>query len=218
MTAECIAPIQGTVARIMREDECGLPVEGAGSLLVFDGFVQVSVEPQYEDGTTYRKRNAKGVNCVNRRGNDQFERDQLTIEFCAIDPDGVVITTGQELIVTGAPATGTGFWIKEGPVSARWSLEVWQADSDTCTGLTPRYAYHVWPHLAAGRLNSYTIEDDALEWSITAFTEKVNPLWAPPGVSPVPLPPPANGHHGVNITRLTPPEPTACGATTLTIP
>lgn len=209
MPTECIAPIQGTRARIVKEDVCGLPVAGAGSKIVIDGFVQVQVAPQYEDGTTYRKRNAQGVNCVNVRGNDQFERDQLTIEFCAIDPDAVVITTGQQLITSGA--TGIGFWVNEGPIAARWSLELWQADSDTCTGVLPRYAYHAWPHIQAGRLNDFTVEDQTLQWQITASTAKANPAWTA-GVGIIPLPPPATAHRGFVVTRATPPAVTGCGA------
>lgn len=216
MVAECIAPIQGTRARIMREDECGLPVEGAGSLIVIDGFVSVGVSPQYEDATLYQKKRADGSYCVNRRGNDQFTRDELTIEFCSIDPDAVVVTTGQEIIATGA--TGTGFWLKEGPVTARWSLEVWQADSETCAGATPRYAYWLWPHLAAGRLNDLSIEDDVLEWSITASTEKTNTGFGLPNAEePVPMPPPANGHRAFNVTTLAPPAASGCGAVTLSL-
>src|SRR5262245_50018722 len=119
MVADCIAPIQGTRARIMRLDACGAPVTGAGSLIVIDGFVQAAVSPQYEDGTIYRKKKADGSNCVNRKAPDNFERDQITFEFCAIDPDAAVITTGATLVVSGA--SGTGFWIKEGAMTARWS-------------------------------------------------------------------------------------------------
>lgn len=216
MVADCIAPIQGTRARIVRLDSCGLPVAGAGSLIVIDGFVSVSAEPQYEDATLYQKKKADGSYCVNRRGNDQFTRDELTIEFCSIDPDAVVITTGQTLVSSGA--TGTGFWLKEGPVTARWSLELWQADSETCTGATPRYAYWIWPHIAAGRLNDMTVEDAALEWSITASTEKANTGYALAGpTDPIPLPVPANAHRGFNITTVPPPATTGCGAAALSL-
>lgn len=216
MAAECISPIQGTRARIIREDECGAPVTGTGSLIVFDAFVEVQVSPQYEDGTEYKLRKANGVFCVNRRGNDQFSRDELNIRFCAIDPDAVVITTGQELIVTGTPATGTGFWVKEGDISARWGFELWQADSDTCTDDDPRTAYWAWPHLSAGRLMDFTVADDVIEWRITARSEAANTVWgAGPGAVKFINQVPTGAHRGFNITRLPLPGITGCGATTL---
>jgi hypothetical protein len=61
----CAAPIQGTRMRIIKLDTCGVPVTGAGSQIVTDGFVQVAVSQQYEDGTEYQLRNAAGAFCVN---------------------------------------------------------------------------------------------------------------------------------------------------------
>src|SRR5215207_1192106 len=207
MAAETISPIQGTRARIIRLNECGVPVTGTGSL---DVFVEVQVSPQYEDGTTYQVRKANGVFCVNRRGNDQFTRDEVNVRFCAIDPDVVAITAGVELVVTGGPVTGIGFWVKEGDISARWGLEVWQADSDTCTGLQPRVAYWAWPHLAAGRLNEFTVADAAIEWRIVARSEKANTLWgAGPGTVKYINQVPADAHRGFSITRLALPAVTA---------
>jgi hypothetical protein len=217
MVADCIAPIQGTRARIMRLDSCGAPVTGAGSLIVIDGFVNAAVSPQYEDGTVYQKKKADGSNCVNRRAPDNFLRDQITFEFCSIDPDAVVITTGATLVSSGS--TGTGFWVKEGAMTARWSLELWQADSLTCTGASPRFAYWAWPHLAAARLNDMTIEDNTLVWSVTANTEQANLTWNVPGTAkPMTLPPPALAHRGFNINTVPVPAVTGCGAASLAIP
>jgi hypothetical protein len=221
VTAECISPIQGTRARITRLDLCGAPVLGAGSVIVFDGFVEVLGSPQYEDGTEYRLRNAQGVHCVKADGDDQFLRDDVDIRFCAINPDAVVITTGQELIVTGAGSTGTGFWVKEGAVSARWGLEVWAADPATCTGIQARYAYWAWPHLGSGRLTDFAVRDDVIEWRIQAKSKPANTAWGNgPGsgtayINQVP----ALAHRGFNIVHLDPPAVTDvgvnCGAATL---
>jgi hypothetical protein len=216
MTAQCISPIQGTRARIIREDVCGAPVTGAGSLVVMDGFVEVQVSPQYTDGTEYQLKRADGVFCVNTRGDDQFNWDEVNIRFCTIDPDVVTITTGQPLVVTGAPVTGTGFWVQEGAISARWGLEVWQADPATCTGAAPRSAYWAWPHLSAGRLADFTIQDDVIEWRITARTRAANAAWgAGPGATKYISQVPANAHRGFNITNLALPSVTGCGAAVL---
>lgn len=222
MGSEAISPIQGTRARIVREDLCGVPVTGAGSLIVFDGFVEIVVDPQYEDGTQYLLKSASGALCVNERADDRFLNDDVDIQFCAICPDAVAITTGQPIIVSGAPASGTGFWVVEGTISARWSLEVWQADSQSCTGSQARYAYWAWPQLSAGRLMSFTVTDDVLEWRIKARSKKANTAWGTgPGtgtkyISAVP----ANGHRGFNIVRIDPPAVTGtlagCGAVALT--
>lgn len=216
MAAECISPIQGTRARIIRLDECGAIVTGAGGLIVFDGFVEVAVSPQYEDGTQYSLRNAQGVPCVNKRGNDQYLGDEVNIRFCAVNPDAVVLTTGQDLVSTGA--TGTGFWITEGAVDARWGLEVWQADSETCTGASARYAYWAWPHLQAGRFADFTIADDVIEWRVIARSNAANvDSWEDgPGAVKYITEVPEGAHRGFNITTNALPALTdGCGAATL---
>lgn len=219
MTALCAAPIQGTRMRIIRLDSCGAPVTGTSSLVVTDGFVQVEVTQQYEDGTDYQLRNAQGEFCVNETGPDQFRRVDLNIQFCAIDPDVVNLITGSTVVTTGGPTTGTGFWVTEGSVTQRFSLEVWQAVSgEACgSGTTPRAVYWAFPHLHAGRFNDFTISDGVLEWSLSAKSKIASPLWgtgpgaAPDWISAVP----PNAHFGFNIAALPLPSETGCGATTL---
>jgi hypothetical protein len=218
--ALCAAPIQGTRMRIIRLDSCGAPVTGAGGLIVTDGFVQAEITQQYEDGTEYQLRNAQGAFCVNDTGPDQFRRVDLTIQFCQVDPDIVNLITGATVVVTGAPATGTGFWVTEGNVTQRFSLEIWQnVSGEACgTGSVQRAVYWAFPHLYAGRFNDFTIQDDVLEWSLSAKSRIASPSWgtgpgsAPDWISAVP----PGAHFGFNIAALPLPATTGCGAVTLT--
>lgn len=217
--ALCAAPIQGTRMRIIKLDTCGVPVTGAGSQVVTDGFVQVSVSQEYEDGTEYQLRNASGAFCVNDVGPDQFTRATLDIQFCSVDPDIVNLITGSTVITTGGPATGTGFWVTEGNVTQRFSLEVWQAVAGQACGATsvPNRVYWAFPNLFGGRFNDFTIEDGTLEWTLSAKTAQANTLWgtgpgaAPDWISAVPT----AAHFGFNIAALPLPALTGCGAVTL---
>lgn len=213
----CAAPIQGTRIRIIRLDTCGVPATGAGAQVVTDGFVQVAVSQDYEDGTSYELRNAQGNFCVNEQAPDQFRRSNLDIQLCAVDPDVVNIITGAIVITTGAPVTGTGFWVLEGGVNNHFSLEVWQSIAgQQCVGSTARYAYWVWPNLYGGRFNDFTIEDGVLEWTLSAKTAPANSSWgtgpsAPDWISAVPT----LAHYGFNIAAIPLPSITGCGAVTL---
>lgn len=214
----CASPIQGTRMRITRLDTCGVPVTGAGGLIVTEGFVNVEATQEYEDGTEYEIRNAQGEFCVNDVGPDQFRRSNLTIQFCSVDPDIVNLITGSMVITTGAPATGTGFWVVEGGVDQHFSLEVWQkVAGQACVGSSQQHVYWAWPNLFGGRFNDFTIEDGALEWSLSAKTAQANPLWGtgpgedPDWISAVPT----GAHFGFNIAALTLPSTTGCGAATL---
>lgn len=220
MAARCASPIQGTRARIVRLDECGIPVETDRSLVVTDGFVQVQVTQDYLDGTEYELQNAAGEFCVNERSPDQFRRAEVQIQFCAVDPDVVEIVTGAEIVTTGTPSpTGTGFWVTEGTLDARFSLEVWQNSAgEECIDGDPNFVYWAFPHLSAGRFNDFTIEDDVLEWSLTGHTRRAAPAWGTgpiDGEDPWITQVPDDAHFGFNIATLPLPAITGCGAVPL---
>lgn len=214
----CASPIQGTRMRIVRLDACGVPVSGTGGQVVTEGFVQVQATQEYEDGTEYEIRNAQGEFCVNEVGPDQFRRSNLTIQFCGVDPDVVNLITGALVITTGAPVTGTGFWVLEGSVETRFSLEVWQkVAGQACVGTVQRHVYWAWPNLFGGRFNDFTISDGTLEWQLSAKTAPANTAWgtgpggAPDWISAVP----ESAHYGFNIAALNLPATTGCGAVAL---
>ncbi|WP_425275901.1 hypothetical protein, partial [Streptomyces africanus] len=102
--ASAATAIKGTHARIVRVDACGNPVTGTGSLVVVTkGFVQVQMEPQYEDGEEFFERTADGTPCVNQKDDPVLKRMQLTIDFCEINTTGVAyLASARELTVNGA--------------------------------------------------------------------------------------------------------------------
>lgn len=218
MATQCASPIQGTLMRLVRLDVCGIPVTGGtDNMVVTEGFVQVEASQEYEDGTEYTQKNAKGEYCVNDVGPDQFRRADLNIQFCAVDPDVVNIITGSEIVVSGSD--NTGFWVGESPIQTRFSLEVWQGlpPSEACEGGEERHIYWAWPNLSSGRFNNFTIEDGVLEWTLSAKSRPAAPEW---GTGPISgeawiTAVPDKAHYGFNIASLPLPEPTGCGAVAL---
>jgi hypothetical protein len=105
----CVAPIKGTHIRVVKLDECGVPVTGASSaVFVTKGFVQVAMEPQYEDGEEFFERNADGDACVNQKDSPTLKRMQLTIDFCNVDAEMAAYILNARLLTAGAATTGTG--------------------------------------------------------------------------------------------------------------
>lgn len=160
-TASCATAIKGTVYRMVKLDVCGNPVTGASSIVIVSkGFVQVQMDPQYEDGTEFFERTADGTPCVNQKDDPVLKRMQLTIDFCEVNTTGASwMMSARELAVTN---TGYGFAVAEGLSSNRFSLEVWQqvAGAGACdpSGLQ-RYIYHAWPNCGAGKIGGYTVEN-----------------------------------------------------------
>src|SRR5687768_12908802 len=143
MPTICASPIKARVARITKNDVCGVPVTGAGGQVVTKGFIQVAVSPEYEEGEEFLVKNADGEACVNEKDANFLKRVGLQVDFCQIDPDAIVLMTGERLLVTGA-TTGTGVAFGEGLLLARFGLELWQplAGSGACSpGGVPFYMY-----------------------------------------------------------------------------
>lgn len=182
--ASAATPIKGTHYRIVKLDACGNPVTGTGSLVVVSkGFVQVQMEPQYEDGEEFFERTADGTPCVNQKDDPVLKRMQLQIEFCEINTTGVsYLASARELTANAAGVTGMGFAFSEGSPSNRYSLEVWQrvAGSGACDPSgAQRYIYNAWPNVGSSKIGNYNIENGRSTLQVTSETRAASVI---PGV------------------------------------
>lgn len=221
MTAQCVSPIQARVARIIKLDACGNPVTGASSAVVtMNGFISIEPSPQYQDGEEHSQRRASGDLCVYQKDPSELTRVELTTNFCVMDPDALVIMTGERLLTTGT-TTGTGVAYGEGTIEARFSLEVWQpiVGQAACDASgAQQYMYWAFFNVGNGQVQDFTFENAPFEFAIMGETRSVGTLWLTRsgattwlGSNTVE----AGDHFLHNITTATPPTAT-CGATLLT--
>lgn len=177
----CATPIKGTHMRIIELDTCGVPVTGtSGLVVVTKGFVQVNMEPQYEDGTEFFERTADGTACVNQKDDPTLKRMNLTSQFCEINTSAVAVMISARELTTGTPATGTGFAVAEGNPTRRYSLEVWQevAGAGACDASgAQRYIYNAWPNVGATQLGAYLVENGRSMLETTSETRGPSSLW-----------------------------------------
>lgn len=227
MVAFCGAAAQGSVLRLVKLDSCGNPVTGASSsVVVTDGYTSINTEPQYEDGDVMRTKKANGRLCLNRVGPNAYGNSRITGIMCVVDPDAMVLVSGQRLLTSGG-VTGSGAALGYNNLEAHFSMETWQPLSgegacDPVTGLQ-KYLYWAWPHVWNAKINSWTIENGPLEMSFDAETTFPSALWARgPGSGPYWIDDPIDTTEYVddilwNITTTAPPTaPDACGAFLLT--
>lgn len=221
MTARCVSAIKGRVMRTIILDACGAPITGAsGGVVVSEGFISIKPTPQYEDGTEYNQKNANGAFCVNERDDPQLKRVELNIVLCTMDPDLIVSITGERLL--SSATTGTGVAYGEGLITARFSLETWQDITGPCVVAGSReYLYWAFPNIGHAKVGDWTIENNALQYQLTAETDAWNASW---GTKPTASPPNdyldgtgfVTGEHWAhNVTSVAPPT-AACGAVVLT--
>ena len=215
--------------RVVRLDACGIPVTGATSMVVVSkGFVQVAMEPQYEDGEEFFERTADGTPCVNQKDDPVLKRMQLTIDFCEVNSTMFAfMTSARELTASAAGVTGFGFAFAEGQPTNRYSLEVWQkvAGSGACDASgAQQYIYNAWPNVGASKIGSMTIENgrtvlqiisETQAGSTTAVTGWLNgpgssTSWLPTGETL------GTGEHWLWNRTSTAPPTAACNPTLLT--
>jgi hypothetical protein len=220
-TSTCVTPIKGTHLRIIALDACGVPVTGTpGLVAVSSGFVQVEMEPDYEDGEEFFERTASGAACVNQKDDPTLKRMALTVQMCEVNVSAISYIISARELTTGTPTTGTGFAVAEGNPTNRFSLEVWQevAGSGACDASgNQRYIYHAWPNVGATQIGTYTIENGRSVFEFTSETKGaastwdtiVGASWLPAGEFVD-----TDEHWVWNVTTTVPPT-VACDPTTL---
>ena len=221
MTAKCVSAIQARVARLVKLDVCGNPVTGASSSqVVTDGFVSIQPAPQYLAGVEHSQRKASGALCVYKKDPNELTRVEVTINWCILDPDAIVIITGERLLSTST--TGTGVAFGEGQLTTHFSLEVWQpvAGAGECdTSGNQVYVYWAFPNLTNSQVSDFTFENGILQFTTKSETRAAGPQWGDgPGTVGPWLPAATtlatDEHFAFNITSTAPPV-ASCGATLL---
>lgn len=207
--------------RIVKLNSCGAPVTGASSaVVVSDGFISISPSPQYEDGTEFISKKANGDLCVNDLDPPELKRVDLEMVWCTLDPDALVMQTGERLLTDSGAVTGTGVAFGEGKVTTRYSLEVWQPVSgvNACnTSGLPQYVYWAFLNVGNARVGDFTFENGVFNFTISSTTFGAALAWGdgPGSAGPwVNQPVQAGDHYLYNVTT-TPPPVSSCGAVLL---
>lgn len=221
MVAQCVSPIKASVMRLIKLNSCGAPVTGASSsMVVSDGFVSISPSPQYEDGTEYLSKKANGDLCVNDIDPPALKRVDLEMVWCVLDPDALVIQTGERLLTDSGAVTGTGVAFGEGQVTDRYSLEVWQPVSgvNACNASgQQQYVYWAFLNVGNSKVGDFSFENGVFNFTISATTFAASTQWGTGPGSDGPWIDQAvqsGDHYLYNVTTTAPPT-ASCGATTL---
>lgn len=221
MVATCVTPIKASVMRLVKLDACGTPVSGSSSaVVVSDGFVSISPSPQYEDGTEYLTKKANGELCVNDIDPPALKRVDLEMVWCVLDPDALVVQTGERLLTDSGEVTGTGVAFGEGQITTRYSLEVWQPVSgvNACNADgEQQYVYWAFPHVGNAKVGDFTFENGVFNFTISSNTFAASLLWGtgPGNAGPwIDQPVESGDHFLYNVTTTAPPA-SSCGAAAL---
>lgn len=156
-------------------------------MAVSDGFVTVSFTANTDDGDEINVQNAAGRTCVREAAISTLTGYSVEIEFCQVDPALFAILTGQEPVLD-ADGVAIGFKVNTAVSAAdsAFALEVWTgvpgvscaADADATAVAS---GYLLLPYLQGGVFGDFTVENDAISFTITGATTKSGSGW---GVGP----------------------------------
>jgi hypothetical protein len=223
----CFKPLQGETLRVTRLDECGNPEFGDCAFAVSDGFVQITMTPNTEEGERFLQRGANGRAMVNQRGRTILNWYDVSIQFQEVDPELFTIITGlqpyynDQSEVIGFPVTEADF------ASANFALEAWMGNAEEAClpgAPLPYYGYNLLPWVTEGALmEDIVIANDLITFTVSGRTRKGTPWGTGPydvvldqadAPSPLFTAIPDDTHHLPIWTQLAPPAP-ECGCQSL---
>jgi hypothetical protein len=216
MANKCYPMVRGRRFRITRLDACGNPVLGPDSQIVSDGVVTLGLTANIEEGEEINVTNANGDVCVLDTPCPKFQNYGVEISFCRVNPSLLAMMSGQEVFVNDGDIVGFSMDSEISACDAAYALEAWTGvPSDACDpGSGVAYGYILLPFIRPGVLGDFSVENAAINFTITGSQTKKGPQW---GVGPYdvivtegvpsPLPEPLTvGKHLVTFqTTLAPP-------------
>lgn len=232
--SRCFSPVRGRAMRVTKLDGCGRPVYGEESVGVSDGFVSISFTANTEEGDEISVQNAAGNTCVREVPAPAFLGYGIEIEFCSVDPALLAILTGQEPEYDEA-GYAVGFRVNSDVKSAEsgFAVEVWTGvpgvacdDSATASADAVPGGYLLLPYLQGGVFGDFTVENDAISFTVTGAATKTGSGWGTgpydvirTGGNAAPLDKPIEkgDHLVVRYTDVAPP-PVFCGTAPLLDP
>ncbi|MFI8294031.1 hypothetical protein ACIGBL_33335 [Streptomyces sp. NPDC085614] len=233
MATDCVSMLRGRMMRLTKLDECGAPVEGAGSTLTASAFVSGTFTPNYQDPTETTVLDAAGNLCIDDRSRVQLRWIDLSLIICTVDPTLINIITGDPLVVDDATPTPNtvGFRIDTDlSGTASFAAEFWSdVDGQACdTAGFPKYGYWLFPWVKDAQWGEWVIQNGELLVTLTARAV-IGSQWdvgpydirrdATTPATLEPLLTPIGPTQAMHFQTTTAPLPTAaCGATALVIP
>lgn len=224
MADKCFSLVRGRAMRVTRLDGCGRVALGPESQVSTEGFISVGLTANTEEGETISVTNAAGNICILDEPAPKFTGYSVEVQFCGVDPQLFTLMTGQPLVLN-ADGDAVGFRVNSG-ISADesgFAMELWSnvpvAACDASGGAS--YGYFLIPFVQGGTLGDVTIENGAINFTLSGASSKDGSEW---GVGPydvvrdetnaaAPLMEviDSKDHLHLELTTVAPPTP-SCGA------
>lgn len=186
-------------------DGCGRPKAGACTSVVTDGFISVAFTAVTEPGEDISVTNASGKVCVREAACATLTGYTVEISMCEVNPDLYAMLSGQVPVydIDGSPV---GFRVNSDRSACDYgfALELWSSVpgvqcAEDETEAQGSFGYILVPFVQGGTLGDFTIENAAVNFTITGAQTKTGSAW---GVGPYNVVPGAGGTPGKLLTPI----------------
>lgn len=173
--------VNGFAFRMTLVDSCGLPVYGANSRLVSDGFVEAAVTVNVDDGTAIELRNARGVKQINVKARPKIDNYAVNLTFTKVDPEAFGLSTGQRVVYSAENGDAIGFVVDSEvrPTDSYLALELWsEVGEASCDDSgNDNYGYLLFPFLTGGVFGDYTLANGAVSFAVNNMQTQDGSQW-----------------------------------------
>jgi hypothetical protein len=168
--------------RATKLDACGRTISAECSAIVTDGFISVAFSANVSEGEEITATNASGRQCVNVPGVPEFLGYGLEITMCEVSPELYAMLTGQA-VVYDLNGDAVGFRVSAGVDLSQvaWALELWSDVPGVACSDDPNeqgsFGYLVLPFVSGGVLGDFTLENNAVTFTIGSASTKSGSAW-----------------------------------------
>lgn len=180
-TSTCFPMVRGRVLRATRLDGCGRVSAVGCSAIVSEGFVSVAFTANIDAGTEILVTNAAGKTCVRDTPSPTLTGYGVTVTFCEVNPDLYALMTGQATVFDSA-GVAVGFRVNSGVDASNsgFALEIWSnVPGVACTTVAAAgtFGYVLVPFIQGGVLGDFTLENNAVTFTLQNAATKTGSLW-----------------------------------------
>jgi hypothetical protein len=172
--------IRGRMMRATKTDSCGRTTYADAQTLVTKGFISVAVTSNIDEGEAIEVRNANGDICIDDTPAPKVRNFGLEWTFCDVDPELYAMLTNQS-VVYDVNGDAVGFTVNSDVTAgdAGVVLELWSGvPADECApGATGSWGYTMFPRLQGGTFGDFTLENGAVNFTITGAITKNGNSW-----------------------------------------
>jgi hypothetical protein len=174
--------IRGRTTRVTRGDGCGRPVFGEYNQAVSEGLVTVAITPNTVDTDEINVPNFAGKRCVYEPSVTNLAGYSLVLTFCNVDFEYFEILTKQTLVFDAfGSVVGIEADTKIALDESGFTFESWTGaqGADACENpdALGQWGYLILPRLVGGIIGDITIENAAINFTITGASTREGNFW-----------------------------------------